>query len=62
LQLDEADDFLRHAFLLAGTNVLATSPGLTTLLQPTSAESGSAGFFNLLTTRGGQQFSFRQVE
>jgi hypothetical protein len=34
LQLDEADDFFRHAFLLAGFNALGFralgSPGLTT--------------------------------
>jgi len=30
LELDKTDDFFRHAFLLAGANVLANSPGLTT--------------------------------
>jgi len=37
LQLDEADDFFRHAFLLAGDNALSfrtlSFPGLTTHLQ-----------------------------
>jgi hypothetical protein len=57
LQLDEADDFLRHAFLLAGTNVLANSPGLATLLHPNSTESGSAGFQIPLATRGSQSIT-----
>jgi len=33
LQLDEADDFFRHAFLLTGDNALLSSPGLTTHLK-----------------------------
>jgi hypothetical protein len=32
LQLDEADDFFRHAFLLAGQTLKTSSPGLATLL------------------------------